>query len=68
MQANNAEERKNEQLRKEKKRKEGNLTKVDSYLQGKRGVLTTGEFRLVTGNTIRAEARYNTFPNQTPEK
>ena len=35
-----------------------NLTKVDRYLQGKRGVPTTGKFRLVAGNTIRAEARY----------
>ena len=47
---------KNDRLRKEKKGK--NLTKVDRYLQGKRGVPTTGKFRLVAGNTIRAEARY----------
>ena len=59
MQANDAEGRKNDRLRKEKKGKKGrNLTKVDRYLQGKRGVPTTGKFRLVAGNTIRAEARY----------
>ena len=58
MQANSAEGRKNDRLRKEEKEK--NLTKVDRYLQGKRGVpaSTTGKFRLVAGNTIRAEARY----------
>ena len=56
MQANGAEGRKNNRLRKEKKGK--NLTKVDRYLQGKRGVPTTGKLRLVAGNTIRAEARY----------
>ena len=51
---------KDDRLRKEKKGKKGrNLTKVDRYLQGKRGVPTTGKFRLVAGNTIRAEARYN---------
>ena len=50
MQANDAEGRKNDQLRKEKKGKKGrNLTKVDRYLQGKRGVPTTGKFRLVAG-------------------
>ena len=50
-------------VRKEKKGKKGrNLTKVDRYLQGKRGVPTTGKFRLVAGNTIRAEARYITPP------
>ena len=60
MQANDAEGRKDDRLRKEKKGKKGrNLTKVDRYLQGKRGVPTTGKFRLVAGNTIRAEARYN---------
>ena len=59
MQANGAEGRKNDRLRKEKKGK--NLTKVDRYLQGKRGVPTTGKFRLVAGNTIRAEACYNTL-------
>ena len=60
MQANGAEGRKNDRLRKEKKGKKGrNLTKVDRYLQGKRGVPTTGKFRLVAGNTIRAEARYS---------
>ena len=62
MQANGAEGRKNDRLRKEKKGK--NLTKVDRYLQGKRGVPTTGKFRLVAGNTIRAEARYNHSPNK----
>ena len=62
MQANDAEGRKNDRLRKEKKGK--NLTKVDRYLQGKRGVLTTSKFRLVAGNTIRAEARYN-MPQKT---
>ena len=63
MQANDAEGRKNDRLRKEKKGKKGrNLTKVDRYLQGKRGVPTTGKFRLVAGNTIRAEARYITPP------
>ena len=54
---------KDDRLRKEKKGKKGkkgkNLTKVDRYLQGKRGVPTTGKFRLVAGNTIRAEARYS---------
>ena len=50
---------KDDRLRKEKKEKKGrNLTKVNRYLQGKRGVPTTGKFRLVAGNTIRAEARY----------
>ena len=50
---------KDDRLRKERKEKKGrNLTKVDRYLQGKRGVPTTGKFRLVAGNTIRAEARY----------
>ena len=50
---------KDDRLRKEKKGKKGrNLTKVDHYLQGKRGVPTTGKFRLVAGNTIRAEAHY----------
>ena len=59
MQANGAEGRNNDRLRKEKKGKKGrNPTKVDRYLQGKRGVPTTGKFRLVAGNTIRAEARY----------
>ena len=58
MQANNAEGRKNNRLRKEKKRRGRNLTKVDRYLQGKRGVPTTGKFRLVARNTIRAEAHY----------
>ena len=58
LQANDPEGRKNDRLRKEKKGKKGrNLTKVDRYLQGKRGVPTTGKFRLVAGNTIRAEAR-----------
>ena len=62
MQAKYAEGRKNDRLRKEKKGKKGrNLTKVDRYLQGKRGVPTTGKFRLVAGNTIRAEARYISF-------
>ena len=56
MQANGAEGRKNDRLRKEKKGK--NLTKVDRYLQRKRGVPTTGKFRLVARNTIRAEACY----------
>ena len=38
MQANDAEGQKNDRLRKEKKGKKGrNLTKVDRYLQGKRG-------------------------------
>ena len=50
---------KNDRLRKEKKRRERNLIKVDRYLQGKRGVPTTGKFRLVAGNTIRAKACYN---------
>ena len=51
---------KDDRLRKEKKGEKGrNLTKIDRYLQGKRGVPTTGKFRLVAGNTIRAEARYN---------
>ena len=60
MQANDAGGRKNDRLRKEKKGKKGrNLNKVDRYLQGKRGVPTTGKFRLVAGNTIRAQARYN---------
>ena len=60
MQVNDAEGQKNDRLRKEKKGRKGkNLTKVDRYLQGKRGVPTTGKFRLVAGNTIRAEARYN---------
>ena len=59
MQANDAEGRKDDRLRKEKKRRGRNLTKVDRYLQGKRGVPTTGKFRLVAGNTIRAEARYS---------
>ena len=59
MQANDAEGRKDDRLRKEKKRRGRNLTKVDRYLQGKRGVSTTGKFRLVAGNTTRAEARYN---------
>ena len=59
MQANDAEGRKNDRLRKERKGKKGrNLIKVDRYLQGKRRVPTTGKFRLVAGNTIRAEARY----------
>ena len=63
MQANDAEGRKNDRLRKEKKGKKGrNLTKVNRYLQGKRGVPTTGKFRLVAGNTIRAEACYITPP------
>ena len=44
MQANDAEGRKNDRLRKEKKRRGRNLTKVDRYLQGKRGVPTTGKF------------------------
>ena len=53
----------NDRLKKERKEKKGrNLTKVDRYLQGKRGVPTTGKFRLVAGNTIRAEARYITPP------
>ena len=62
MQANNAEGRKNDRLRREEK--ERNLTKVDRYLQGKRGVpaYPTDKFRLVAGNTIRAEARYITPP------
>ena len=67
MQANDAEGRKNDRLRKEKKGKKGkkgkNLTKVDRYLQGKRGVPTTGKFRLVAGNMIRAEARYTYLRN-----
>ena len=51
---------KDDRLRKERKEKKGrNLIKVDRYLQGKRGVPTTGKFRLVAGNTIRAEARYS---------
>ena len=50
---------KDHRLRKEKKKRGRNLTKIDRYLQGKRGVPTTGKFRLVAGNTIRAEARYN---------
>ena len=62
MQANDAEGRKNDRLRKEEKRRGRNLIKVDRYLQGKRGVLTTGKFRLVAGNTIWAEARYITPP------
>ena len=61
-QANGAEGRKDDRLRKEKKRRGRNLIKVDRYLQGKRGVPITGKFRLVAGNTIRAEARYITPP------
>ena len=58
---------KDDRLRKEKKGKKGrNLTKVDRYLQGKRGVPTTGKFRLVAGNTIRAEARYSKASISTP--
>ena len=64
MQANDAEGRKNDRLRKEKKRRGRNLTKVDRYLQGKRGVPTTGKFRLVAGNTIRAEACYTATGNK----
>ena len=63
LQANDTEGRKNDRLRKEKKRRGMNLTKVDRYLQGKRGVSTTGKFRLVAGNTIRAEARYKYMLN-----
>ena len=53
---------KNDRLRKEKKKRGKNLTKVNHYLQKKREVLTTGKFRLMAGNTIRAEAYYITPP------
>ena len=42
MQANDAEGRKNDRLRKEKKGKKRNLAKVDRYLHGKRGGVNSG--------------------------
>ena len=42
MQANDAEGRKNDRLRKEKEGKEENLAKVDRYLHGKRSGVNSG--------------------------